>query len=82
MTMTGLDSHCFCKYVDAPFEAHQDRNRFEEGARQGVKSKYILNICKKIKKCGANNVLIRKSILRDVYNKVSLNIWDTHGDRR
>jgi T-complex protein 1 subunit delta len=34
--------------------------------------KYILNMCKKIKKCGANVVLIQKSILRDAYNKLSL----------
>lgn len=34
--------------------------------------KYILNMCKKIKKCGANVVLIQKSILRDAYNELSL----------
>jgi T-complex protein 1 subunit delta len=42
--------------------------------------RYILNICKKIKKCGANAVLIQKSILRDAYNKLSLHFWDTHDD--
>jgi len=34
--------------------------------------KYILNMCKKIKKCGANVVLEQKSILRDAYNELSL----------
>lgn len=34
--------------------------------------KYILNQCKKIKKSGANVVLIQKSILRDAYNELSL----------
>ncbi len=34
--------------------------------------KYILNMCKRIKKCGANVVLIQKSILRDAYNELSL----------
>eukprot|EP00978_Attheya_sp_CCMP212_P018672 scaffold51550_cov55-Attheya_sp.AAC.4 len=34
--------------------------------------KYILNQCKKIKKAGANVVLIQKSILRDAYNELSL----------
>jgi len=34
--------------------------------------KYILNMCKKIKKSGANVVLIQKSILRDAYNELSL----------
>ena len=34
--------------------------------------KYILNLCKKIKKTGANVVLIQKSILRDAYNELSL----------
>jgi len=34
--------------------------------------KYILNLCKKIKKSGANVVLIQKSILRDAYNELSL----------
>ncbi len=32
----------------------------------------ILNMCKKIKKCGAKVVLIQKSILRDAYNELSL----------
>mmetsp|Transcript_23569 Transcript_23569/g.21443 ORF Transcript_23569/g.21443 Transcript_23569/m.21443 type:complete len:527 (+) Transcript_23569:25-1605(+) len=34
--------------------------------------KYILNICKKIKKSGCNVLLIQKSILRDAYNDLSL----------
>lgn len=34
--------------------------------------KYILNLCKKIKKSGANVLLIQKSILRDAYNELSL----------
>jgi T-complex protein 1 subunit delta len=34
--------------------------------------KYILNMFKKIKKCGVNVVLIKKSILRDAYNELSL----------
>jgi len=34
--------------------------------------KYILNLCKQIKKCGANVLLIQKSILRDAYNELSL----------
>jgi T-complex protein 1 subunit delta len=34
--------------------------------------KYILNMCKKIKKCSAKVVLIQKSILHYVYNKLSL----------
>jgi len=34
--------------------------------------KYILNQCKKIKKAGANVLLIQKSILRDAYNELSL----------
>lgn len=34
--------------------------------------KYILNQCKLIKKCGANVLLIQKSILRDAYNELSL----------
>jgi len=33
---------------------------------------YLLNICKKIKKAGANVVLIQKSILRDAVNDLSL----------
>ncbi|KAI3643092.1 hypothetical protein MP228_012647 [Amoeboaphelidium protococcarum] len=33
---------------------------------------YILNICKKIKKSGANVLLIQKSILRDAVNDLSL----------
>jgi T-complex protein 1 subunit delta len=34
--------------------------------------KYILNMCKAIKKSGANVLLIQKSILRDAYNELSL----------
>lgn len=34
--------------------------------------KYILQLCKKIKKAGANVLLIQKSILRDAYNELSL----------
>lgn len=34
--------------------------------------KYILNLCKKIKKTGCNVLLIQKSILRDAYNDLSL----------
>lgn len=34
--------------------------------------KYILGLCKKIKKSGANVVLIQKSILREAYNELSL----------
>ncbi len=34
--------------------------------------KYILNMCKKIKKCGSDVVLIQKSILRDADNELSL----------
>mmetsp|Transcript_23274 Transcript_23274/g.28515 ORF Transcript_23274/g.28515 Transcript_23274/m.28515 type:complete len:531 (-) Transcript_23274:302-1894(-) len=34
--------------------------------------KYILQLCKKIKKSGANVLLIQKSILRDAYNELSL----------
>mmetsp|Transcript_39818 Transcript_39818/g.119748 ORF Transcript_39818/g.119748 Transcript_39818/m.119748 type:complete len:531 (-) Transcript_39818:83-1675(-) len=34
--------------------------------------KFILGLCKKIKKSGANVVLIQKSILRDAYNELSL----------
>ena len=34
--------------------------------------KHILGLCKKIKKSGANVVLIQKSILRDAYNELSL----------
>lgn len=34
--------------------------------------KYILGLCKTIKKSGANVVLIQKSILRDAYNELSL----------
>lgn len=34
--------------------------------------KYILNICKKIKKSGCNVLLIQKSILRDAYNDLAL----------
>lgn len=33
---------------------------------------YLLNICKKIKKCGCNVLLIQKSILRDAVNDLSL----------
>jgi len=34
--------------------------------------KYLLGLCKKIKKSGANVILIQKSILRDAYNELSL----------
>ena len=34
--------------------------------------KYILNLCKKIKKSGCNVLLIQKSILRDAFNDLSL----------
>lgn len=34
--------------------------------------KHILGLCKKIKKSGANVVLIQKSILREAYNELSL----------
>jgi len=34
--------------------------------------KYILDLCKKIKKSGCNVLLIQKSILRDAYNELSL----------
>lgn len=34
--------------------------------------KYIMNMCKKIKKWGCNVLLIQKSILRDAYNDLSL----------
>lgn len=34
--------------------------------------KYLLGMCKKIKKSGANVLLIQKSILRDAYNELSL----------
>jgi T-complex protein 1 subunit delta len=34
--------------------------------------KYILGLCKKIKKAGCNVLLIQKSILRDAYNDLSL----------
>lgn len=34
--------------------------------------KYILTMCKAIKKSGANVVLIQKSIMRDAYNELSL----------
>jgi len=34
--------------------------------------KYILNLCKKIKKAGCNVLLIQKSILRDAFNDLSL----------
>mmetsp|Transcript_38651 Transcript_38651/g.89807 ORF Transcript_38651/g.89807 Transcript_38651/m.89807 type:complete len:316 (-) Transcript_38651:972-1919(-) len=36
--------------------------------------KYILGLCKKIKKSGCNVLLIQKSILRDAYNEVCLNL--------
>ena len=32
----------------------------------------MLGLCKKIKKCGINVLLIQKSILRDAYNDLSL----------
>lgn len=34
--------------------------------------RYILNMCKKIKKSGCNVLLIQKSILRDAFNDLSL----------
>ena len=34
--------------------------------------KYILGLCKKIKKAGCTVLLIQKSILRDAYNDLSL----------
>jgi len=34
--------------------------------------KFLLGLCKKVKKSGANVVLIQKSILRDAYNELSL----------
>jgi T-complex protein 1 subunit delta len=34
--------------------------------------KYILTLCKKIKKAGCNVLLVQKSILRDAYNDLSL----------
>lgn len=34
--------------------------------------KYLLGLCKKVKKSGANVLLIQKSILRDAYNELSL----------
>jgi len=34
--------------------------------------KYILNMCKKVKKSGCNVLLIQKSILRDAYNDLAL----------
>lgn len=34
--------------------------------------KYILDLCKKVKKSGCNVLLIQKSILRDAYNDLSL----------
>lgn len=34
--------------------------------------KYVLGLCKKVKKSGANVILIQKSILRDAYNELSL----------
>jgi len=34
--------------------------------------KYLLGLCKKIKKSGTNVLLIQKSILRDAYNELSL----------
>jgi T-complex protein 1 subunit delta len=34
--------------------------------------KYILNLCKRIKKSGCNVLLIQKSILRDAYNDLAL----------
>jgi T-complex protein 1 subunit delta len=34
--------------------------------------KYLLNLCKKIKKSGCNVLLLQKSILRDAYNDLSL----------
>eukprot|EP00605_Chrysophyceae_sp_TOSAG23-4_P002574 GSChrysophyteH1.ASY1.ANO1.2839.1 assembled CDS len=39
--------------------------------------KYLLNLCKKIKKSGCNVLLIQKSILRDAYNDLSLHFFLT-----
>lgn len=43
--------------------------------------KYILDLCKKIKKSGANVVLIQKSILRDATNDLSLHFLAKMGIR-
>lgn len=43
--------------------------------------KYILNLCKKIKKSGANVLLIQKSILRDATNDLSLHFLAKMGIR-
>eukprot|EP00606_Chrysophyceae_sp_TOSAG23-5_P000792 GSChrysophyteH2.ASY1.ANO1.1428.1 assembled CDS len=41
--------------------------------------KYLLNLCKKIKKSGCNVLLIQKSILRDGYNDLSLHFLSKLG---
>lgn len=41
--------------------------------------KYLLNLCKKIKKSGCNVLLIQKSILRDAYNDLSLHFLSKLG---
>ncbi|KAF1779688.1 GroEL-like equatorial domain [Phytophthora cactorum] len=43
--------------------------------------KYILNLCKKVKKSGANVLLIQKSILRDATNDLSLHFLAKMGIR-
>jgi T-complex protein 1 subunit delta len=43
--------------------------------------KYILNLCKKIKKTGANVLLIQKSILREAVNDLSLHFLAKMGIR-
>jgi chaperonin GroEL (HSP60 family) len=76
MTTTRLDSHCLRTYANVPLEAHRDHEGIEEGARRGVERK---NICKKIKKCGANIVLEQKSILQELYNELSLHFLEKMG---
>ena len=58
-------SGCGSRSITAADYAAMDRILRDE-------RKYILNMCKKIKKSGANVVLIQKSILRDAYNELSL----------
>ena len=43
--------------------------------------KYILNLCKQIKKAGVNVLLIQKSILRDATNDLSLHFLAKMGIR-
>lgn len=74
--MTRLDLHCLGAYADVPSEAHQDCDGTEEGAHQGVQRKHI---CKKIKSCGANVLLVQKSILQDAYNELSLHFLEKIG---